>query len=296
MDLLQDAQFEIDGVPFGVDMPVMVDADGFNPGRAELLTSRAKIGGGDGVRPGIDFYGSATWSFRLVTNTDDEEQALEAYSRLAAAWPTEGVRLTPGRVSTLRYRLGGRTRVVYGRGGRWTPAVTNTLWSGALAAAADFETVDHLHYDDDVQTAVIPIAPVASGGTGTVLPVILPTALGTSPNGERVGEVIVGGERPTPVWLIFDGPVSNAQVISSSGWVCRIDDTVYDNDPVTVDARPFARSAVRESGGGVQLNPRVTKISKMYLPPGAHTLTFTGIDPTGTASVAVNWRSAHHSL
>lgn len=294
-DLVADGQFELDGIPFGVDLPVFVTPDGFQPGRAELLTSRAKIGSGDGVRMGQDRFGSATWSFRLATNAEDAEGALDAYAELGEIWPRDDVRLTSGRVSTLRYRFGGRVRVVYGRGGRWTPTIDNALWSGMMSAAADFETVDHLYYDDEIESTTIPIAPIEEPGGGVIPPFITPfVSTGTNP--ARQGEVVVGGRRPTPVWLVIDGPVSNPKVVSSTGWVAEILDTVYENDPVTVDGRPWARSATRQSGGAVQVSPRVTQISKLILPPGSHTLTFTGTDPTGTASVAVNWRKAYPTL
>lgn len=295
IDLLESGQFDLDGVPFGVDFPVLVTDDGFQPGRNDLLTSRTQIPGGDGVRPGRDFYGSATWSFKLVTDTDTEEDALDAYAALASVWPSDDVRLGVGRVSTLRYRLGGRNRVVYGRGGRWTPAPSNTMFSGALAAAADFDVIDALYYDDEIKTVTIPIAPVEQTSNGVIPPFIPPfTSVGVNP--DRVGEVIVGGERPTPVWLVFYGPVADPKVASSTGWTAQVDDTVYQNDPVTLDGRPWVRSATRQSGGSVMLSPRVTQLSKLYLPPGGHTLTFTGTDPTGSASVAVSWREAHPAL
>lgn len=291
---LREGQFELDGVMFGLDCPVMVTDDGFTPGRAELITQRQKYDSGDGVRFGRDTYGSATWSFRIFANAEDAPEALAAYAALADAWPGDDVRLTPGRVSTLRYRIGDRTRVVYGRGGRWTPAVDNRLWSGYLAAAADFETVDHLYYDDEVQSVIIPIAaPLSTGG---VIPPFIPPFVSTGTNPTRTGEVVVGGNRPTPVWVTVQGPVADPMIVAPNLWVAQAQDTVYPGDPVTFDARPWARSATRESGGGVALSARVTKLSQMLLPPGRHVLSFSGIDPTGTARATVSWRNANSSL
>lgn len=292
-DLL-DGQFELDGVVFGIDAPLEVDT--FSPGRAELITQRQKRDSGDGVSMGKDYYGSATWSFRVFTNNlvEDAVTALATYDSLARAWPRESVRLTTGAVAALRYRLGGRTRVVFGRGGRWTPTVDSTLWTGFMAAAGDFETADHLHYADEIQTETISIAtPLASGG---IIPPFIVPFVSTGVNPARAGKIVIGGDSPTPVWLTFTGPVLNPKVIAPGQWVSEILDTVYPDDPVTVDARPWARSATRQSGGGVKVSPRVTKISQMYLPPGEHTLSFSGIDPTGTARVTVNWRNAYSSL
>lgn len=292
---LFEGQFEIDGVPFGLDLPVFVTSDGFNPGRAELLTSRTKIGGGDGVRMGSDYYGSATWSFKLATDGSSAKEALELYQSIADAWPRDDVRLESGAVVPLRYRLAGRTRIVYGRGGRFTPAVDTRLWSGLMSAAADFETIDHLHYDDEVESTTISIGEVTQVSNG-VIPPFIPPFTSTGANSERNGQVTVGGERPTPVWLEFDGPVTNPQVVAVDQWIARINDTVHDDDPVTVDARPWARSATRQSGSSVQVSPRVTQISKLLLPPGDHQFIFTGTDPTGTATVTVRWRKAYPTL
>lgn len=292
-DLL-DGQFEINGLPFGLDLPVFVTDDGFNPNRAELVTSRTKTASGDGVRMGSDFYGSATWSFKMATDGLSDREALELYASIADVWPDEETRSTPGAVVPLRYRLGGRTRIVYGRGGRFTPAFTQTFWSGVIGVAADFETADHLHYDDEVENKTIQIA--APPGSGGLIVPFIPPFSSAGANPVRNGTITVGGNRPTPVWLVFDGPVTNPKVTCSAGWVAQVTDTVYDNEPVTVDARPWARSATRPDGSSVKVSPRVTKISKMLLPPGSHSLTFTGVDPTGTSSVTVNWRNAHSSL
>lgn len=299
-DLL-DRQFELDGVVFGVDCPIEVES--CQPGRAELITQRQKNDSGDGVRMGKDFYGSSTWSFRLFTNSEDAPGALASYEALSSVWPTDDVRLSSDTVSTLRYRFGDRTRIVYGRGGRWTPTLDTRLWSGYLAAAADFETVDHLYYDDEVNTEIIPIAqPLSTGG---MIPPVIPPFVSTGVNPERFGDVTIGGDRPTPVWITVEGPISDPKIIAPgrvingkpwAGWVAQLNDTVYPDDPVTIDARPWARSATRQSGGGVRVSARVTQISKLYLPPGRHTLSFSGIDPTGTATAAVSWRNARSSL
>lgn len=303
MSDLEDGQFELDGVKFGLWCPVGVTADGFNPGTAELIGNSTKIAGSDGVRFGRRQYGSSTWAFRLFADRDNPAGALESMQQLGDVWPQEAVRLTPDTVSALRYRLAGRTRVIFGQGGRWTPAIDNTLLGGTFAVAADFETVDHLYYDDEVNVSEVPIAPPLSVG-GLIPPFIPPfTSLGTNPT--RSGDIEVGGNRPTPVWVVFNGPVSDPRIDVSghlsngnawAGWTAKVEDVVYTDDPVIIDARPWARSATRLGGGSVRVSPRVTKISQMLLPPGRHKIMFSGLDPTATATVNVYWRNAHSHL
>lgn len=295
---LYDGQFELDGVTFGLDCPVWVTDDGFKPQTAELIGGSRKIAGGDGVRFGRRRRGSATWSFKLFTNDEEGATALASYAALGRAWPSEDVRLSLGEVSALRYALGGRTRVIFGQGGRWTPVVGNELFGGHLGAAADFETVDHLHYGDEVFSEAIPIG-ASSGGGGFEVPFTPPfTTLGT--NGPRAGQITIGGDSPTPVWITFaagsGATLVDPKVTVVGGWTAEVLDTVYSGDPVTVDARVWRRSATRASGGAVLVNPRVTKISKMYLEPGTYNLNFTGTDSTATAVATVNWRNAYSHL
>lgn len=303
MSEIYDGQFEIDGVKFGLHCPMSVEAGGFSPGRAALIGDPVKMAGADGIRFGRRRYGSSTWSFQMFADRSDPEGALASYAELGQAWPREEVRLNSDTVSMLRYALAGRVRVVFGQGGRWSPVITNALLGGTMAVAADFETVDHLHYSDEVFSEEVPIAlPLSTGG---LIPPFIPPFTSTGSNGVRAGSISVGGDRPTPVWVVFTGPVSDPRIDVSgtlsdgkpwAGWTAQVTDTVYSGDPVTLDARPWARSATRQGGGSVRVSPRVTKISQMFLPPGQHTINFSGMDPTGSASVNVHWRNAYSHL
>jgi len=290
---LQEKQYEIGGVTFGLDCPVEVKADGWVPGTATLRTQDIDNPTGDGVRPGKDFKGAATWGFSLYTNARTEKEAWASVAALAAAWDNEDVRLTSGAVVPLRYRVAGETRVVYGRPRRWTATVNNTSMQGRIEIEADFIVVDPTVYSDTMRTHIIPIAVPLELDAGLDVPFIPPftTSAGAS---VRESAVRIGGELPTPIIVTFNGPVADAAV-RIGGWTAALPDPVAADNPVTVDARPWVRAATAASGGGVKVSPRVTRISKMWLPPGIHEVIFTGDDITSTASVLVSWREAYRT-
>lgn len=288
-----EKQYELGGVLFGRDCPVEIKADGWTPGSPDIRTSDAPLATGDGVRFGRDFKGSATWSFSLYTNGDTETEAWEALGDLAAIWDADDTRLEPDAVLPLRYRLAGRDRRVYGRPRRWTPTPNNNSLTGRIDIEADFALVHHLVFDDVEKNQTIGIAPPLELDAGLEVPFIAPftTSAGAS---VRQSSVNIGGTVPTPVVITFNGPVADAAV-RIGGWTAALVDPVRSDDPVTIDARPWIRAATTESGGGVRVSPRVTRISKMWLPPGNHEVIFTGEDPTSTSNVVIRWHDAYRS-
>jgi len=290
---LQEKQYEIGGVVFGLNCPIEVKSNGWVPGTAALRTQDADQPTGDGVRMGKDFKGAATWSFSLFTNQENETEAWAALSQLAAAWDNEEIRTTSGAVVPLRYRVAGQTRVVYGRPRRWTASPTNDSMQGKIEIECDFLVADPTVYSDTMRTLIVPVAVPLELDAGLEVPFIPPftTSAGAS---VRESSVRIGGEMPTPITLTFYGPIDNATV-RIGGWTAALQDPVSIDDPVTIDARPWIRAATTESGGGVRVSPRVTRISKMWLPPGIHEVIFTGEDITSTASVLVSWREAYRT-
>lgn len=289
-DLLEK-QYELNGVTFGLDCPVEVESQGFNPGTAALRTADVDRPAGDGIRFGKDYKGSATWGFSLYTNADDEEGAWSALGELGAAWDDEETRLTSEAVVPLRYRLAGRNRRVYGRPRAWTHTPNNQSIGGRIDIEADFATVDGLIYDDDMKSQLIGIAPPLELDAGFTVPFI-PPFISSAGASVRESSIRIGGEVATPITVTFFGPVESATV-RIGGWTAALVDPVVIDDPVTIDARPWVRAATKQSGGGVRVSPRVTRISKMWLPPGVHEVVYTGEDPTSTASVLVSWHDAY---
>lgn len=297
-DLLEK-QFELDGKVFGWGCPVDIHQTGFRPGGNNVRGNDVNAPHRDGVRPGADWRGSEVWGFSLFTNGEDEVGGWDAYTNLKTAWDADAYRLEPGEVTPLRYRLGGATRRVYGRPRRWTPALGEDYGEGRVDIEADFEVTYPQIYDDEIQTA----GPISIGDpldieAGFMVPFTTPFT-STPSLADRVFEVVIGGDEDTrtPVWVTFeaDGAVLTNPQVNIGDWVVKVEDVVYPNDPVTVDGRPWQRTALRKSGGGVRLTPRVTRLSRMWLPPGRHSVLFSGEDPSSSATVTVSWRNARRS-
>ncbi len=288
---LQEKQFQLGDVVFG--WGCSVEIMDWTPGSAPTRTQDVDNPTGDGVRMGKDFKGSTSWAFGLYTNGETEDEAWAALSDLAAAWDADDVRTDPGAVMPLRFRVAGQNRRVYGRPRRWTASPTNLSLGGRIDIEADFATVDHLVYDDEMKTQIVTIAPPLELDAGLEVPFIPPfvTSAGAS---RRETSIEIGGSVPTPIILTFTGPVEGAQV-QIGDWTAALIDPVQHDNPVTIDARPWVRAATLQNGGGVRVSPRVTRISKMWLPPGHHNVVFTGVDPTGTASVLVSWHDAYRT-
>lgn len=292
MAVLQDQQFELEGVVFGVDSPIEVEE--FTPSRAQIRVKDTDNDAADGARPGRDLRGAASWSWTLYTNQESSATALAALADLEAVWPTEELRMQPGDLTELRYALAGRTRVVYGRPRRFDPVITTKLLSGNVGVASDFAVFDHRYYEDEWQARNMSLATAASGG-GVVTPFV-PPFTSQPPSEPTVTTIIVGGTVPTPAVITFSGPVSNPGLQVGSLWRAELADVIQAGDPVTVDSRPGWQVATRQSGSQATLNARETNVAELWLPPGEHTLTFFGTDLTGTATCTVKWREAHSSL
>lgn len=287
---LFEKQFELGGVVFGAGAPVEIIS--WTPGTPAARTQDVDNPVGDGIRMGRDTRGSATWTFSMYTNAESEEEAWETLAALAAAWDADEVRQEAGEVVPLRYCLAGQTRVIYGRPRRWSIVPTNMSLSGRIDIEADFATVDHRIYDDVLHTLPVTLTPPLEVDAGFLVPFTPPftTSAGSS---QRESQVTIGGTVPTPIMVTFSGGSNVA--VRIGGWTAALVDPVLTTDPVTVDGRPWVRAATYMSGASARVSPRVTKISKMWLPPGTHEVVFTGTDPAGSASVLVSWRNANRT-
>lgn len=304
---LAEKQWELEGVVFGLDAPLHVEASGWAPGTAALSNQDVQLPGRDSVRMGKDFFAGATWQFSMFTIAETEEQAWEDVSDLQAVWPTDALRLDSGAVVPLRYRVADVVRRVYGRPRRFTTSVNNGSLGGLLTIEADFGTVDHRVYDDVEQSVTVELAPPVDTGQG-VIPPFIPPYVPSRSDQTRKTTVQVGGKVPTPVTITIDGDV-DAAVVTLASYVdpddidagtvelfkAALRDPVVAGNPVTFDARPWARSVTKRFGGGAAVNPRISRVSEMYLPPGQHEITFTGANPTGDATATVAWRNARRT-
>jgi hypothetical protein len=291
MAVLSEKQFELDGVVFGLHADIAV-VD-WTPGAPSTRTNDVDNPTGDGVRMGRDFKGSATWNFSLSVDGKDEQDGWEKLARLAEVWDGDWVREEPDRVLPLRFRIAGETRVVYGRPREWTAIPNNLSLMGRIDVEASFVLVDHRVYGDELHSQVIRLVAPLEVDAGFTTPFIPPF---TSDAGSAVREdqITIGGAIPTPIIVTFSGEVDNAMVVIG-GWSAGLAEPTRPDNPITIDARPWVRSATHTDGGGAKVSARVTRISKMWLPPGKHTVIFTGDDRSGTGTALVSWREAYRT-
>lgn len=287
---MRDDQFELGGVLFGKDCPVDITDDGWNPGAGELRVPSDPNPTRSGVRFGRRLRGSALWEFKVFTNLEDEAPAWDALAELKEAWDAD--ELDDGGVVPLRYAIAGQTRRVYGQPRRWTPTINNDRIGGKIGAVCDFELIEDTVYEDDEQSVVVPLGLPFDPDAGIITPFIPPVTFDAG-SVTRESEVVIGGDKKTPVAITFEGPLTNAMV-RIGGWSAGLVDYVQGGpeNAVTIDGRPWVVAATRRDGGGARVDPRNTRISKMWLPPGAHQVVFTGESSTGAATATVTWRNA----
>lgn len=301
--LLDDYQFELEDVPFGIDLPVHLAEDGFNPDMGGWRTQDFEHPTGDGGVPGRDFKEIGSWGFKLFTIAEDPVAALEDMAQLASVWPPEWLVETPLALVPLRYRLAGRTRRVYGRPRRWTAPPSNQLMNGYIPITCDFSVFNPLFYDDVEQTFDITIGQGTTGGGGLRSPLTAPMrTTGVSKPASRYLEV--GGDRATWPVIELQGGINPWVEISGTEmrqgrevpfiWRCRALRSMNWDEKVTVDTRPWVRSSTI-NGGYARLSPD-SRLAGMKLPPGRHFVRF-GSDSAATPStITVRWRDANSSL
>lgn len=288
---LEEFQYELDGFLFGLGRPVEVEPP-FTPGVSSWTTQMSDVPGG-GRRFGVDTGEAKTWSFNLFTNELDSSGALASLEDGLRAWRAARIRRDSGAVSVLRYRLGNRIRRVYGRPGRWAPVLENRFMSGYAAVTATFETADDLHYDDIEETAELSLLAGAVGGF--TFPAVFPLTTAATRTA-RQGRITITGDEPTWVTVRFSGPVTDPK-LQIGEMVAGLRGPVLFDERITIDPRPWARTATREDGASVAGRlSRATVMARMLLEPGSYEAIFTGTDPTGRARATVSWRPARSSI
>lgn len=291
---LQDYQWELGGVVFGFDCPVEHESDVAPPAYAVQSDDQA-IPGFDGRSMGQDTFEPGAWQFKLFTNCDDERTARTELARLAKAWRGDTYRKEPNSVTGLRYRLGGETRVVFGRPRRFEAPLGLEYLGGRIPITADFQTVSELFFDDFESYIDVSFREPTTGGFVTPVTAPLQTAETRLSNGPF--GFFVGGELATPTAVSFTGPLDDAGLEIDGEPYIMFQQDIPAGVTITVDARPWVNSVVRSDGGGAAgyLSPR-SRMPKMLLEPGLHSATLLGSTPTGAGSARVRWRGAHPSV
>lgn len=296
---LAEMQFELlnseddeTGVAFGIGLPVSVDDGGFDPGELSWLTQDSINPYTGGRHFGDDVTTAPTWTWSLHVNEDEVIAALDTLARIRSAWKARQVARRPGEVMPLRYRVGQRTRRIYGRPRRFAAPPDNRILNGFVPISATFDPFNDLHYADTVSSTVLTYNFDTDGGF--VLPTTLPIT--TLPQSERAAEVYNDGDEPTNPVIRFDGPVVDPKLVGP-GWSVSLKMGLEAGEYVEIDTRPWKMTALRNGVASVggRLGRR-QNLSDVLIQPGMNTLRYSGASTTATSSCAVHWRSAYSSL
>jgi hypothetical protein len=292
---LLDYQFELSDVVFGRDTDIKLDGpDAFDPGVAGIDTQDANFEQEDGRRFGIDRLRGPTWSWQLFTDRETPEQALASLGAFSKVWRADDVRLISGAYLPLRYAVGGRTRRVYGRPRRLSHPPENRILSGLIPITCDFVTADALTYDDELSSSTMSLSPAVSGGF--LVPFEMPLST-LRPTRSKENTVVVTGDAASWAVVTFFGPVTAPVLVMDGGWEIGVETVLTAGQSVTVDAHPWARTAIRNDGASVAGRlTRRSRLAEMKLSSGGHTFQYRGVDDSGTSRATVAWRNASHSL
>lgn len=306
---LPESGFELNGFAFGTGTSIFIEDVVFSEptvivgggsGSTDVFRPRA-----DGVAFGREYRGGRLVTFSLLILTDYGNDpaaiaagygtglALDVLAALEAAWLADGVRTTPAAVSTLRYRLAGRQRVVYGRGRKFAAIIGQATSAGKIPVTATFQCIDHLIYDDVSYTNLVPFVGRPAGGL--VYPVVFPWS--TLTIAYSPGTIAVTGNAPAWLVMVINGPIVNPTVRLVGGWTITMNLTLLVGQYVVIDPRPWSRGVRLNGTTNVagSLSPTSPRLSALTLPPGRSTVVLGGTDITGTASLVTSWRGSHTS-
>lgn len=291
--ILEDYQFSLDGYVFGHAQPIFLDADeGFDPGAAEEEVQ-------DGQNPqngarvfGRDVLKPPTWTWTLHVDRTDEETALAELAAMGSAWRNPAYRAN-GAVAMLRYRLGGRTRCVFGRPRRYSYKFDNRFMQGYVPPMATFDLADDKHYDENEDALDLQLVPMVPGGFE--VPFVAPISIDRDENAPTPGAVVVGGDTSTAPVVEFVGPVTNPR-LTIGPFTVGLDGTLPSGSTVIIDPRPWAMRVTRTGPAAAVALTAQTRLAKALVPPGAYQAVFTGVDYSGQARCRVRWRNAYTTL
>lgn len=299
---LNDHQFEIlpsleanAGVVFGIGADVSMNEDGFDPGENEWLAQDSQ-----NTRRGITSFGrdvltGKTWGFQLHTDMDDVEGATQALEDLSAAWMNVDLAEQPGAQTSLRYKLAGRYRRVFGRPRRYSAPPTNLILSGMVPIDCDFATVDAYTYDDVMSSALIPYLSDAVGG-GLVFPIVLPASSAPSEGTGQDQLTVTGNARTYPI-IRFNGPWTNP-TFTTDDWSVTWKGSIANGKWVEIDARPWKLTVLNSDGGSVPegLGMKTYLEDLWFAPQSQPQVSLGGSSASGNASALVKWRNAWTSI
>lgn len=255
----------------------------------------------DGRYFGRDLRGGASVGFEIGVLTDARSigtsnpylSNVDYLDALQSWWDDEALRTRPWDLAVLRTCVAGQTWRAYGRPRRFDAASGKLTQSGYTPVVCDFAVIDNRVYADEAESLTIPL--VAPSESGFEAPVESPIT--TTPETSNDDTIVVGGSRPTWVWVEFQGPILNPKV-TIGGLTYGLAASIPDDMTVTLDPRPWSRGVTREDGANYAgyLTPDTPVLRELLLRPNkageSYNVSFSGVDATGTSSCTVYWRNA----
>lgn len=276
--------------PFSVQMEM---------GEADVVLQDIPHPTSDGALFGKDSYGGFDITFNLTTIPDFPlpakpwVTALDLFSSFKSRWRADSIRRIPGEYATLTNL--DRNRMVYGRPRKIAPK-TSRLRQGLIEYVALFQTNDPNFYSGTEKAALITPVPPASGGFTVPLTPPFNTAVGSAELAPTENE----GDLETWPIINFHGPGANYSLELLDGptslWSITVPDQIKFDQVLTIDTRPWRRSATLSGGRPANGRLRGTQIEKCMIPVGAFDFRFKVRDESGTAFADVKWRDAYASL
>lgn len=252
----------------------------------------------DGLIMGYDSYGGFDLLFTLTTipsyppPAEPWDAALDLISTFKSKWRADSIRRVPGAYATLLNT--DRNRLVYGRPRTFKPNIARVR-KGVAGYTALFQTNDPNFYSGTEKVATITPVPASSGGIKS--PVKTPVI--TVGSTQEVSAAVNAGDLPAWPTVQFRGPAQTSSLELLSGstvlWSLSIPDAIQYDEVLTVDTRPWSRSATingRPANGRV----RGTQLEKCLIPVGTYQWRYRVTDRTGTAYAVMKWRDAYASL
>lgn len=295
MSLAADWQFDLDGYLFGPGTDVTVVE--CEPGDLEVRSQDQLSAFGDHRVFGVDRLSAAPWVFELAIRERTADDALEVLAPLRAAWVMAD-RLTPQAAAVMRYRLGGRNRVMFGRPRRFTPVLTDLVF-GRIPAVSEFQPAHVGSFDDSEQAASLTLGASELGGDGFTFPTAFPFLWGGLVASPRHTSITVGGSRDTHLSATVTAGaefVTDPYVIVS-GETLQLVGSLAPGDSVVVRGTPWDAGVFRTDGSAAALTLAPgSRLADLTVAPGQHEVSFGGVDGSGTSVCTVSWRDAHHSI
>lgn len=266
----------------------------FDPSFGEVRTGDVEWPIRHGSRPGVDFLEAGTISMTLrsrygIRTRAEANQVTSAFMR---AWRRD-LSAAPGVLTPLLIETGDTSRLVYGRAGRVSPPVPDSvlLRQGMVEIVCEFRVLDPLVYGISQTGLTISVVPRSLGGI--IAPIVTPVTT-TMKSGVEYRVLDVPGDAPAPLRVIFHGPATDP-VVRVGGALVGITGTIQYDEEIVVDGR--ARTVELASGvpAGHRL-ARASRLDQLTVAPGEHEVAFTATDRTGTARVTVVPTPAYYHL